>query len=33
MIVRGPDGFLKSQYRKIQHPAAPTCTPGDDFGA
>jgi excinuclease ABC subunit C len=30
MIVAGPDGFLKSQYRKFNIKGA--LTPGDDFG-
>ncbi|MFO1141960.1 MAG: excinuclease ABC subunit UvrC [Amaricoccus sp.] len=30
MIVAGPDGFLKSQYRKFNIRSA--LTPGDDFG-
>ena len=31
MIVSGPDGFLKSQYRKFNIKGA-DITPGDDFG-
>jgi excinuclease ABC subunit C len=31
MIVAGPEGFLKSQYRKFNIKAA-DLTPGDDFG-
>ena len=31
MIVAGPDGFLKSQYRKFNIKGA-ELTPGDDFG-
>jgi len=31
MIVAGPDGFLKSQYRKFNIKDT-TITPGDDFG-
>ncbi len=31
MIVAGPDGFLKSQYRKFNIKGA-DLTPGDDFG-
>ncbi|MCC6001149.1 MAG: excinuclease ABC subunit UvrC [Pararhodobacter sp.] len=31
MIVAGPDGFLKSQYRKF-NIRGDTLTPGDDFG-
>ena len=31
MIVAGPEGFLKSQYRKFNIKSS-TITPGDDFG-
>ncbi|MBC6438459.1 MAG: excinuclease ABC subunit UvrC [Rhodobacteraceae bacterium] len=31
MIVAGPDGFVKSQYRKF-NIKSPGITPGDDFG-
>jgi len=31
MIVAGPDGFLKSSYRKFNIKST-TLTPGDDFG-
>ena len=31
MIVAGPEGFQKSQYRKFNIKAA-ELTPGDDFG-
>ena len=31
MIVSGPDGFLKNQYRKF-NIRGDDLTPGDDFG-
>ena len=31
MIVAGPEGFVKSQYRKFNIRAT-DLTPGDDFG-
>jgi excinuclease ABC subunit C len=31
MVVAGPEGFMKSQYRKF-NMKAPDITPGDDFG-
>ena len=31
MIVAGPEGFMKSQYRKF-NIRSPELTPGDDFG-
>ena len=31
MVVAGPEGFIKSQYRKF-NIRSETLTPGDDFG-